>query len=391
MGISSNGMKSNADHTSEQDIGDQDGSIKDPGVYNAFLSNFAMMNLWHFDSENVDVEKMMDFITRWLSRTRTTGYIEWGDWPRISLDNLNLFMEGFTGLTFSEEDAVNNVPNGQYYFYDGGYFYRKLGDGESTTDFCVVKDVRESDDGNLEVDFSVFSIDLNHYFEYNDSIDNYFYMNYEDASNCGTLNEIGYGTAIIRPVVYGMFPFHFLKFDCVTGSETQTTDADQSSDSETQAEKSDVIDLALYLHTDIYKFKDAVGDMTDVHASDGTEFSNDSIIVGAPYVESEITFFDLRGDHTSYSILGIECGMDYDAAINSINDKIDRLTSSEGNITYFDLNNGNQLRVDNDENGLVSHIDIWSDRTGIVKEWPGWQDGAASTGAVIDSDAGEPR
>ena len=384
MGNSSNGMESNDDNVLEQDIGDKDGSIKDPGVYNAFLSNFVTHNMRHFDVDHYDVAKMLDFIIYWYSRNHTIGYIENYGIPCISLENINLLMNGLTGTTITEEEAESIPYNDDCYFSDG-YYYTRLGDGEAITEFGVVKDVTELEDGNLEVSFSVFSLDVDRYLTLNETVDNYFYMNYEEASNCSALTEIGHGTALIKPVSVGIFPFHFVKFDYVTGSETQVTDADQSPDSKLQAEKSDTVDLAIYLHTDIYKFKDVVGDMTDVHASDGTEFSNDSIIVGAPYGEREITFFDLRGDHTGYSILRIECGMDYDAAINSISDKIDRLTSSEGNITYFNLNNGNQLRVDYDENGLVSNVDIWSDRTGVVKEWPGWQDGAAST-VIIDND-----
>ena len=215
-------------------------------------------------------------------------------------------------------------------------------------------------------------------------------MNYEEASNCSALTEIGYGTAIIKPVSVGMFPYHYVKFDCVTGSDflnqAQVTDSDQLSGFERLAEETDAIDLTRYLHTDIYKFVDAVGDMIDVHASDGTDFSNDHIIVCAPYGESEITFFDLRGEKSGYSILGIECGMDYGAAINSISDRIDRVTSSEGNITYFALKNGDQLRIDYDGDGLVGIVDIWSERTGVVKDWPGWQDNSANITAALDSD-----
>ena len=130
-----------------------------------------------------------------------------------------------------------------------------------------------------------------------------------------------------------------------------------------------VIDVANYLNTDINTFSEAVGDMKNVGASDGNEYSNDIMIAGAEYEDNEIVFFNVSG--SGYSILGIECGMDYDEAIDSVSDQIESTVLSEGNINYFRLTNGNQLRVDYDDEHRVSNIDIWGQRTGL-KEWPGW-------------------
>ena len=370
---------------SNMDVHVKEDMAKDRIMYNRFLSYFTTHNMRHFDVNHYDVAEMMKYIIYWCDRSHFRDYLEYHNGKTcISLDNINYLLNSLTGITISEEEA-ESIPYTDDCCFQDGYYYRRLADGEAITDFSVVKEVRQLGNGNREADFAVFSLNPDLCLAYDETVDDYIHMTYEEASNCSALTEIGYGTAILKPAGGGMFPFHFVKFDYVKGREAQTIESDQLTGYESEAEKSDVIDLALYLHTDIYKFKDAVGDMTDVHASDGTDFSNGSIIAGAPYDESEIIFFELRGDPTGYSILGIECGMDYNAAIDSINGRIDRLTSSEGNINYFALKDGNQLRVDYDGNGLVSNIDIWSDRTGTVNEWPGWRDSATSTVAGIDS------
>ena len=104
---------------------------------------------------------------------------------------------------------------------------------------------------------------------------------------------------------------HFVQLDDL---EPETTFEMPDLSSNTSAASSAAkLDLADYVGTDLHSFLASRPELKSDGATDGEEYTDGSLTVGASYNGSKIDFVDLRKS-CGYTIAGIECGMSADDA-----------------------------------------------------------------------------
>lgn len=119
----------------------------------------------------------------------------------MSIDKVKKIVLKYFGIKLSDDEIYGydwdkSIDNG---FCKGGYYYVPAADGESYTGFSIVEQAEDAGDGTLWIYFTTYSLDLDIYWDSDESIPKkYYQMTANEAMNSKDL-ESGYqGMAIVK-------------------------------------------------------------------------------------------------------------------------------------------------------------------------------------------------
>ena len=121
------------------------------------------------------------------------------------------------------------------------------------------------------------------------------------------------------------------------------------------------IDLSGYIGKDLHEFLAAHPELSDVGATDGEEYTDHNLTVGASYGGSKIDFVDLS-NKCGYTIAGIECGMSREEAARLAGQKYGTPSDSTENYESYTIDDAMStslgIRI---QNGKVWEVSISSE------------------------------
>lgn len=140
---------------------------------NIFLSNFSeqWLNGWgfvFFDADDPEDAELLEFAYLWTrinnrSAIGTDGYSQY----TVSLEQVNRVITRYmgSGLALSPENGDTYSVSGQIVSYWEGLFYFIAADGESYPWFSVVDEVRDYENDETVLRFTIYELDMRLYFE----------------------------------------------------------------------------------------------------------------------------------------------------------------------------------------------------------------------------------
>ncbi len=173
---------------------------------NVFLSNFSEACLFEYDQDNPDLYKIFWWVEIW-SKINKYKSIEYGPRPgdesgdyyeKISLENINKVTDKYLGFTLSEAEASKTKARPEEmesFFYEDGYLFAPAADGEARTYFSIVSKVEDLGNNRLKLYYTMFSQDLDAYFEGKEI--NYGITN-EKAEADPEYEKVDQGYAVVR-------------------------------------------------------------------------------------------------------------------------------------------------------------------------------------------------
>lgn len=152
---------------------------------------------------------------------------------------------------------------------------------------------------------------------------------------------------------------HFVQLDDLE-PETTFEMPDLSSDTSTAAAAAK-LDLADYVGTDLHSFLASRPELKSDGATDGEEYTDGGLTVGASYNGSKIDFVDLRKS-CGYTIAGIECGMSADEAAKLAEQRYGAAEEKNGSRASYVIDSSlyTYLQI-NFANGKVTGVSISSE------------------------------
>ncbi len=168
---------------------------------NVFISNFAETGFRNYDEEIKDMSLICSFVYRWTRINRPADVEIEGNYYKISFDTIKRIAKKYLGRKISEKD-LNSYPWQDLdddVFFEEGYYFEPAADGESYTTFALVSSARDNGDGTLSIDFTMYSLDLDVYWDNNETIPRKYYaMTCEEASKDKDVDSWGSGSAVVK-------------------------------------------------------------------------------------------------------------------------------------------------------------------------------------------------
>ncbi len=168
---------------------------------NIFLSNFSEACFTEYDKENPDIGKLLRWAHLWtkLNKWSNITYEDVegeGTCEKNSLENINSILDKYLGIKLTEEQTADFIePDSYFYsFVRDGYFYVPAADGESYTLLSIVNSSETLDDGKMKLNYTVYSQDLDAYFEGKDKD---YTMTGVEAINNAEYESVYEGYAIV--------------------------------------------------------------------------------------------------------------------------------------------------------------------------------------------------
>ncbi|MCR5233924.1 MAG: hypothetical protein K6E53_08455 [Lachnospiraceae bacterium] len=167
---------------------------------NLFISNFAEQGFGPYDYGHYDVEDVANFAYMW-AKINKQDYIEIDqkyEKYKISFANIQKIVDRYFGLKLREDELISHSWTDDYRgYYKDGYLFMPLADGETYTGFAVVDSASDFGNGTMRLEFTVYEVDLDLYFD--QGIPNRFYtFNTDDAKRSLDITEERKGYAIVR-------------------------------------------------------------------------------------------------------------------------------------------------------------------------------------------------
>lgn len=171
---------------------------------NIFLSNFSEAGLMKYDMENRDFQDILWWVHIWTKINKWKS-IEHEDVPgeglceKNSLENINSVLDKYLGFKMTKEQTESfSSPDETYgFFFKDTSFYTPAADGESYTLLSIVSKAADLGDNKLKLSFTVYSQDLDAYFEGKEK-DEYYKLAGDAASKNPELEQMYKGYAIVR-------------------------------------------------------------------------------------------------------------------------------------------------------------------------------------------------
>jgi len=120
------------------------------------------------------------------------------------------------------------------------------------------------------------------------------------------------------------------------------------------------VDLLQYMDMNIHDFKNVIADMKKVPVTDGIEYSNEKVIVGAGNYEApEAISFISIDDTAEYSLMGITVGMSFSEAMEIADSQC-----IESDVTYptckrYKLKDDFSVTIWSEDSDTVSSVAMW--------------------------------
>ncbi len=168
---------------------------------NIFLSNFSEAGLYEYDKENPDIGRLLRWAHLWTKLNKRSNIVyegveDIGTCEKNSLDNINLVTDKYLGIKITEDQTASfSEPDSVYEcFVRNGSFYVPAADGESYTCLSIVDTAETLGDGRMKLNYTVYSQDLDAYFEGKDKD---YTMTGKQAMNNAEYESVYKGYAIV--------------------------------------------------------------------------------------------------------------------------------------------------------------------------------------------------
>ena len=185
---------------------------------NIFLSNFSEQSFLNMKLSTAPDDQLMKFV--WIyCKINHGGAISYdGSFETIPLGTMNEYLNRFFGLTRNPVNGASYMLDQWNSFsYHDGKFWFPAASGESYNKFTVVDSMKSNGDGTYTVDFQVYELGLEEYWN-TPGIDNsYYWLNSEQVSvkvwdyKCMPVQG---GTAVVRDFTYnGRATFQLISYE----------------------------------------------------------------------------------------------------------------------------------------------------------------------------------
>ena len=176
---------------------------------NTFITNFVEQSFPDYDRETAGVEQMLDFVHIFLkiNDSDSISYMNNGDltFETFSIESVQDVTVKYLGLIISDEDysglpvppeTYGDQPAGP--FFEDGMIWYEAADGEARNNIGIVDAINNPGDGTLNMEFTVYAIDLDAYLSLSaDDIRAYYDLTPEQAQSDDTLQAVAEGTATV--------------------------------------------------------------------------------------------------------------------------------------------------------------------------------------------------
>ena len=216
------GTSQDTEPVNNDDGGNIAGNI-DQEYANTFISNFVEVYFYDYDRDSSSKELIYDFahIHLKINSRDSIGYSKKGDltFETFTVEKLSSIATKYFGILLKDEDfnslptppeTYGDQPAGPY--YEDGKIWYEAGDGESYNSIGIVDSVVDNDDGTLTLNFTVYSIDLDTYWQLeNSDIKKYYKMTSDMAAKDSTLNKVKTGIATVGVTQSG--DYYLISYD----------------------------------------------------------------------------------------------------------------------------------------------------------------------------------
>ncbi len=170
-----------------------------------FLSNFAEQGFNDYPGrEQNRVMKQVDFAHRYC-KINMQSAIEYRQengsaFETVSLTEVNALLDRFFGEELTDETAARGYALAEWGFYRDGRFWYPAADGEAYNTFAITSSMAEVYDHVFYVNFTIYALDVETYFQ--EGISRAYYeMTPEEAASSPALEITGFGAALVTPYV----------------------------------------------------------------------------------------------------------------------------------------------------------------------------------------------
>ena len=186
-----------------------DEGITDPGMpvditkdmqkkMNVFVSNFVEQGFLSYDYGRDNVEEIATFAYRWTRINKPDDVKIDGSYYKISCDQIKKLADRYLNQTITQDQLNEHVWSGEGEYADGWY-YEPAADGESYTGFAVVDNAYDLGNGMLRLESTAYSLDLDTYWDNNETIPKKYYsMTSDEAQKDKTIEAMYNGYAIVK-------------------------------------------------------------------------------------------------------------------------------------------------------------------------------------------------
>lgn len=175
---------------------------------NTFITNFVEQYFPDYDRDTSGIEQILDFvhINLKLNSFESISYETRGDitFETFTEEEVQRIVSKYFGMLITDElsslpeppETYGDQPAGPY-FADGKVWY-EAADGESYNNIGIVNSISNPGDGTLILDFSIYSIDLDHYWSMSlDELHGLYALTPEQAAADPLLSLSYQGTATV--------------------------------------------------------------------------------------------------------------------------------------------------------------------------------------------------
>lgn len=184
---------------------------------NLSMSNFSeqrfcqMPPFDHYNADDATVAQLFQFARLWAKINRPSA-IEYVDgYETLTLENfyeitaprldVTTHLAPEEGDDYSAELGMGNFDWDRCW-YENGRFYYPAADGESFNQFTVVDEAYQINDWTYRFRFTIYELDLDHYWDWLEVPAEYYHLTPEEAAAKEEITAICKGTAICTPVYW---------------------------------------------------------------------------------------------------------------------------------------------------------------------------------------------
>ena len=176
---------------------------------NTFITNFVEVFFYDYSRDTADTERILDFahIHIKINARDSITYAKKGDlsYETFTFDKASSVASKYFGILLSEDECkklpappstYGDQPAGP--FYEDGKIWYEAADGESHNLIGIVNSVTNNTDGTETIDFTIYSIELETYWQLDSSgMKKYYQMTPAKADADKTLTKVKTGRAVV--------------------------------------------------------------------------------------------------------------------------------------------------------------------------------------------------
>ena len=176
---------------------------------NTFITNFVEVFFYEYNRDTADTERILDFahIHIKINSSDSISYAKKGElsYETFTFDKASSVASKYFGILLSEDECkklpappstFGDQPAGP--FYEDGKIWYQAADGESHNLIGIVNSVTNNADGTQTIDFTIYSIELETYWQLDSSeMKKYYKMTPAKADADKTLTKVKTGSAVV--------------------------------------------------------------------------------------------------------------------------------------------------------------------------------------------------